>query len=357
LIATAERQLEDYADARKQALTASIVTVLKEEGSYPYDRISGPIQAAERDMFDIVVVTARSVLGANAPQRAMSAKLLHLALQERPEALDEILRHTLRLSSEQMEDLAEMLRYSSLGFIVGAASEVRRRLELLIAIRHLLYDPEESAKLREVDQLHPLVKDNVWLFGEEWRLTRSEAGITTILRQILRDEDIAVEADLIREGSALVLPPGLRGRVDLLLQRTLEETDQRHRLVVELKRPSTAVGIKELAQVKRYAKALASHPGGGMSRWSFWLVGAMTHADIEDELNPADRDWGHVMKASNYDVWVTTWGRLANDAERKLQFFQDQLQYEIGQDDAVQHVRERHAAILEPEGEARAHDR
>jgi hypothetical protein len=36
--------------------------------------------------------------------------------------------------------------------------------------------------MREVDQLHPLVRDNVWLFGESWRLSASEAGPTNVLR-------------------------------------------------------------------------------------------------------------------------------------------------------------------------------
>jgi len=77
-----------------------------------------------------------------------------------------------------------MLRHSSLGKIVGAASEVTRRLDLIATLRHVIYSPDVSEDMREVDQLHPLIKDNAWLFGEDWRLSRSEASLTNILRTV-----------------------------------------------------------------------------------------------------------------------------------------------------------------------------
>jgi hypothetical protein len=247
------------------ALAATIVATLKEEGSYPYpEEITDPLQETERQMFDLVAVTARVPLrAANRRQRAMSVQLLQIALQERPESLDEILAQALALSPSELDDLAELLRYSSLGAIVGAAAEVSRRLDLLSTLRHVIYSPDVSDEMREVDQLHPLIRNNVWIFGEEWKLSGSEMSLTNVLRAVVGDE-VALEVDLIREGGKVLLPEGKRGRVDLLLERTLVAPDQQfHRLVVELKRPSVRLGDAELTQVKRYARALASHPGAG----------------------------------------------------------------------------------------------
>ena len=300
---------------RTGALTATIVTTLKEEGSYPYpDDISDPIEETERQMFDLVAVTARGPLrNATRTQRKLSVQLLKIALQERPESLDLILGEALALTDSERDELAELLRYSSLGAIVGAANEVSRRLDLLATLRHVVYEHDASSAMREVDQLHPLVKDNIWLFGEEWTLSGSEMGLTSVLRDTVGN-DVALEQDLVREGAQVLLPGGKRGRVDLLLQRTLIAPDQRrHRLVIELKRPSVAIGDAELTQVKRYARALANNPAAGNSRWEFWLVGATVKDEIEGDLNPLDRDWGHVINAANYDVRVTHWGQLLND--------------------------------------------
>lgn len=142
------------------------------------------------------------------------------------------------------------------------------------------------------------------------RLSASEVGLTNVLREVARD-DLAIEADLVRQGKQVLLPEGKRGRVDLLLQRTLiGPNDQQSRLVVELKRPSIKLGDQELTQVKRYARALTEHPGVGQSQWSFWLVGADIKDELTGDLTQKDRGWGHVISAEKYDLRVATWGNL-----------------------------------------------
>ena len=72
-----------------------------------------------------------------------------LALQVRPfpfpsEALERA------LSKAEQEELADLLRFSSLGSIVGAAAEVARRLDLLATLRHVIYSPDVSDEMREL---------------------------------------------------------------------------------------------------------------------------------------------------------------------------------------------------------------
>ncbi len=348
IVDAAIRALAQHVAARTGALSATIVATLKQEGAYPYpDQLVDPVQEAERQLFDLLAVAARGPLRQSTRQhRKMTVRLLQVALQERPESLDVILTEALSLTEVERDELAELLRFSSLGSIVGAAAEVTRRLDLLGTLRHVVYSPEVSDDMREVDQLHPLVKANVWLFGEPWRLSASEVGLTNVLRAVVPD-DVALEAELVRTGGAVLLPDGKRGRVDLLLQRTLVEPDDRQaRLVIELKRPSVSLGADELAQVRRYAHALSEHAGAGPARWTFWLVGADTTDEIGGELQQQDREWGHVTRAEKYDVRVITWGRLIDQAERRFHFYRDQLSYSASQEDAVERVRRRHEELL-----------
>ena len=163
-------------------------------------------------------------------------------------------------------------------------------------------------------------------------------------------DDVALETELIREGNTVRLPDGKRGRVDLLLQRTLVGVDdEQGRLVVELKRPSVKLGPAELTQVKNYAYALSEHPGAGPSGWTFWLIGADTRDEIGGELKQQDREWGHVIRADRYDVRVMTWGRLLDQAERRFTFYREQLAYKASQEEAVERVRRRHDELLPPE--------
>jgi hypothetical protein len=352
LIDTAKEILAKHVEARTGAIRATIVATLKEENAYPYpDQVSDPVTDAERQMFDLIAVTARTPLRSSSRSgRKMTVLLLQLALQERPESLDLILSEALALSESEREELAELLKLSPLGSIVEAAAEVSRRLDLLSALRHVIYTPGVSSQMREVDQLHPLVRDNVWLFGESWRLSASEAGLTNVLRATIGDS-VALESDLVRDGVHVVLPDGRRGRVDLLLQRTvIGPGDRQDRLVVELKRPSVRLGDEQLTQVKRYARALSGHPGAGPSHWTFWLIGAdIRDNEIGGELEQKDREWGHVIATEKYDIHVSTWGALLDKGERSLRFYREQLNYNVSQEEALRRVRERHEELLPPE--------
>jgi hypothetical protein len=352
IIDIAKATLAKHVEARTGTIRATIVATLKEEDAYPYpEEISDLVMDAERQMFDLIAVTARTPLrNSSRSGRRMTAALLRLALQERPESLDLILSEALALSDSERVELSELLKQSSLGSIVGAAAEVGRRLDLLAALRHVIYTPGVSSQMREVDQLHPLVRDNVWLFGESWRLSASEAGLTNVLRATIGN-DVALEADLVKDGIHVVLPDGKRGRVDLLLQRTvIGPGDRQDRLVVELKRPSVRLGDAQLTQVKRYARALSGHPGVGPSRWTFWLIGADIKDDeIGGELEQTDREWGHVIATEKYDIHVATWGALIDKGERGLKFFREQLNYNVSQDEALRRVRARHEELLPQE--------
>jgi len=244
LIAEATRLFEQHVKARLGEVTATVVSRLVADGIYPYAtaEIDDPIKRTERDMFDLVAVAARSALNTgNRQQRDMSARLLKLALEERPETLDIILSETFDLEGEDRDQIADMLRFSTLGRIVGAAAEVAHRLDLLSTLRHYIYGTGVSDKLREVGQLHPLVRDNAWIFGEDWHMSRSEASLTTVLRDNVHN-DAVLEAQLLASGGKVVREDGRSGRLDLVLQRTVRGPGQTARLVVELKRPRCRLG-------------------------------------------------------------------------------------------------------------------
>ncbi|GAA1292325.1 ATP-binding protein [Saccharothrix xinjiangensis] len=351
LLEEATRVYEEHVRERLDATTATVVARLQAEGIYPYptDRVDDPILSVERDMFDLVAVTARGTLtGGNRQQREMNSRLIKLALEERSESLNAVLAATLEMSHDEQDQLAYMLRQSSLGHIVGAATEVTRRVDLILALRQAIYGSDMRRRMREVDQLHPLVRDNAWLFGEAWRLSRSEAGLTTVLRDAVHD-DALLEADLLSSGGQVLRDNGRGGRLDLVLQRTIHTPGLQHRLVIELKRPSVALGDKELSQVRSYARALSKSAATGRGKWTFWLVRASISEEIEDEVNQTDREWGHVTKQADYDIYVTQWGQLLDNAAKRLEFYREQLRYDISQEEAVTRVRERHSALLPDE--------
>lgn len=241
-------------------------------------------------------------------------------------------------------------------------AEVRTSLNFIPALRKIVADDHLRKNVREVDQLHPMVNKNLWLFGEDWHMTRSEMGLTNVLQAHLEDhlgEDVVLEHEL----EAVTQPDGRSGRVDILLFRSRRDDNSTERLVIELKRRTVKVGPKELAQIKGYARAIIDDPqySGAGCKWRFYLV-TYEHSDkILRDIRQKDRPAGLADAQDDYEVWVKSWGEILDAGEKKLRFFQEPLNYEATGDRVTQHLRESYShfipdALAQPRDESEETD-
>src|SRR5207237_1403776 len=104
------------------------------------------------------------------------------ALEKSPDALNRILDEVLDLPIERQQELADLLERTSLSAIINSAKIVADRLDFLRGIEALLFEEESRECLRERDQLHRILADHSWLFGEQYALTANEEGLTEVLR-------------------------------------------------------------------------------------------------------------------------------------------------------------------------------
>ena len=348
ILEAARDRISAYVSSRTQELRGSIVELLREEGAYPYPTTPSEdaVEQAERQLYDVALVAARSALGRTQRERRMTARLVQIAVQTRTAEINDLMDEVLGLPPDIREMLRDLLKDTTLADLVRAGNEVRNRIELLVGLRSLLYSPDTARRMLEVSQLHPLVRGNEWLFGEEWRLARSELSLTSVLREVV-PEKLVLEEDLLASGGQVLRSDGRGGRVDLLLQRRFAgPSGKPERLIVELKRPSLKLTPKELQQVRSYARALEQHEGVVNGHWTFWLVGTRLDDDLAAEADQTDREWGHVVKRPSYDIFVTRWSHLIEAAERRFEFLRNQLNLEIGQDDAAYRLRQRHGDLI-----------
>ncbi|MET9779148.1 hypothetical protein ABZ023_33715 [Streptomyces sp. NPDC006367] len=120
------------------------------------------------------------------------------------------------------------------------------------------------------------------------------------------------------------------------------------RLVIELKRPTVKVGPKELTQIKNYAQAIIDDPqySGVGCKWRFYLVTYDYSDKILRDIRQKDRPAGLAYVQDDYEVWVKSWGEILDAGERKLRFFQEQLNYEATDDRVTQHLRESYSHFI-----------
>ena len=276
-IEDAQQAVKAYFRDRAAERARTVVEEWKTEKVYPYEgEAKSPLEDAERKVFDIFAVTASDYMpdfGSAPPKKkAFDLRMLRTAIEKSPEELQVILNEVLGLPKRKQEELAGLLREASLSSIISAAKIVADRLKFLAGLEQILFDTDLKERLKERSQLHKIVEDNTWLFGEEYNLSVSDRGLTAVLRKHreILGEDVVIDRPVRHVSQE-------RGIVDLMLSRTLRRhrADELEHLIVELKRPKVKIGDKEITQVEKYAISVANDERfqsvNGL-RWTFWAI-------------------------------------------------------------------------------------
>ena len=343
----AQQFVKAYFRDRAAERARTVVEEWKAENVYPYEgEAKSSLEDAERKVFDIVAVTASDYMpdfvSAPAKKKAFDLRMLRTAIEKSPEELQIIMNEVLGLPKRMQEELAGLLREASLSSIISAAKIVADRLKFLAALEQILFDTDMKAKLKERSQLHKIVEDNTWLFGEEYNLSVSDKGLTAVLykhRKIL-GEDVVIDRPVKHVSQK-------RGIVDLMLSRILRRhrADEVEHLIVELKRPKVRIGDEEITQVEKYAISVANDERfrsvNGV-KWTFWAISDDMDAYGDYRMGES----GVISSKANITVGIKTWGQIIEENKARLQFFQEKLEHQVDDETALKHLQEKYQKFL-----------
>jgi hypothetical protein len=346
-IEEAQQNIKDYFRDRSAEQGRAVVDEWKSEKIYPYEgEATTPIEHAERKVFDIVAVSVHEYLPdfptTPAKTRALHLRMLRSAIERSPEDLQIILREVIQLPQRKQEELAKLLREASLSAIISAAKIVADRLKFLSALDSIVFDPEMKKRLKERSQLHKILADNTWIFGEEFNLSVNDKSLTEVLRQhrAILGDDIVVDEPVKHISKK-------RGIVDLMLSRALRRhrVDELEHLVVELKAPKVKIGKKEITQVEEYAISVAKDPrfrtADGV-KWNFWALSD----DIDDYGEFRMKQGGIIEQKGNITIGIKTWTQIIQENKARLQFFQEKLEHQADQGAALKFLQEKYDKFL-----------
>lgn len=346
-IEEAQQKIKDYFRDRSAEQARAVVDEWKSENIYPYEgEATTPIEQVERKVFDIVAVSVHEYLpdfpATPSKTRALHLRMLRSAIERSPEDLQIILREVIQLPQRKQEELAKLLREASLSVIISAAKVIADRLKFLSALESIVFDPEMKKRLKERSQLHKILADNTWIFGEEFNLSVNDKSLTEVLRQhraILGDE-IVIDEPVKHISKS-------RGIVDLMLSRALRRhrADELEHLVVELKAPKVKIGVKEITQTEEYAISVAKdsrfRTADGV-RWNFWVLSDEVDEYGEFRLKPG----GILEQKGNITISIKTWAQIIQENKGRLQFFQEKLEYQADQGTALKFLQEKYEKFL-----------
>ncbi len=349
----AKDALRTHFRKRERSRASDLVNQWQAENIYPYSTLSAdPIETAQREVFDVCAMNVHEFLPdfetLDRKNKLLTFQLIKQGLEANPSSLQTILREVLALPQEKQDDLAKLLERTKLSAIINAAKIIFDRLNFLCSMDDLLFG-EFNPKLNEPRQLHPIVANEMWLFGEQYAIGADEKSLNSVLSahvSILGRQQIVTDPTYVTD---------LDGRdryLDLLLYRQYPQSipGQFEHLVVELKRPSKKLGKKEINQIEEYAYAIDSDDrfDKNTTQWTFLLVGNGLDAFAQNKCQSTDRKPGHIQ-AGRVNIWVRPWADLLAEAKWRYEFFRKRLEYEATTEDAMGYLREKYSQYF-PDG-------
>lgn len=354
IIETAKDKLRDHFRSREASLALDLVKRWKEEKVYPYDIFEqDPLKEAEREVFDVCAVKVHEYMPSfersESKNKQLTFRLIREALESNPGSLHKILQEVLRLPQEQQNDLASILDRTNLAAIINAAKTVVDRLDFINSLDSLLFGKFKKSLL-ERKQLHRILVDELWIFGEQYTLGNDDESLASLLEkhiEILRPgETSSIDSEGVKDLD------GKQRIIDLMLHRQIPQLQPNHfeHLVVELKRPKGKLGQDEISQIENYAYSVANDErfDKKQTKWNFILIGNELSPFAEQRCHVQGKDFGHIYESDDgsINIFVKTWSTIIAEAKWRYEFFKKKLELKVTNSDGIRYLREKHSERL-----------
>ncbi|MCX7424592.1 MAG: ATP-binding protein [Planctomycetia bacterium] len=353
VIAVCKDALRTHFRKRESRRTEDLVKRWRQEEVYPYkEEPTDPLRKAEREVFDVCAFKVHEYLPnfdtTEQKSKQLTFRLIREALESNPTTLQTILREVLALPPEQQDELATLLDRTSLAAIINAANLVLNRLTFLVSLDSLLFGDFKKT-LRERSQLHRILVDELWIFGEQYTIGVDDQSLKSLLAKhitLLGRDDIAPATGPVTDLDD-------RERiVDLMLYRRFPMgiPEQYEHLVIELKRPACVLGKKEIGQIRDYAFAVIDDErfDKRKTRWRFVLLGNNLDGYAEHECNVDSKEYGHIYSSKDglVDIHVMRWSTVIDQAKWRYEFLRKELEARITTDDGLAYLRQKYPEYL-----------
>ncbi len=339
----------DYFRARQAEKSGELIQELKDAGVYPYEgEPHDDVERRQRQVFDIathaVSSYSRDFKRADNGLKKITLGLLREAVGHNPESVVRILKAVFNLPKAGQDAFSGLLDKTELSNIITASSMIADRVVALKVLNEIAFEPKHRQTIKERGELDALVRDNTWMFGENFHITLHESGLTKIMNRV--SEELAVK----RSGKKITKPDGKIGRVDSFMGRLVPGSIASHRefLLLELKRPSLIVGRKELDQLEDYVTTILAQPDfiHTSTSWNFHLVAGEYDGVVKTRVNQTGRPKGLFLEGENYKVWVKSWAEIIRDCEARMQFVQKELNIQVSDTEIDNRITQLKAKII-----------
>lgn len=159
------------------------------------------------------------------------------------------------LSINDFDELSEILSEWDIHSAKIVLDEIKWRINLINELELKINDPNTD----ELHELQPLFEKGLWIFGPEYESIEftSNKGLSTVIREIFKSQDINVENPRLRP-DFVVIPDdksiGIHSSDSFDEQGDVNGIDKI--LIVEIKKGGFNIALDEIQQTQRYVQQL-----------------------------------------------------------------------------------------------------
>ncbi|MCU7549231.1 ATP-binding protein [Chitinophagaceae bacterium LB-8] len=330
---TIKAAINDFFKSRNQKFE-KFLQELESDKYYPY-RDDLPPSKAQEVVFKKVaylIEEEHGLIKKNEKIRNFLYSLLDRSISNGD--IEYIFRQIIKMSDDGVQQFRNLLDKTDIEDVVHFANLVADKLEFLQFLHELTYG-EISNCLKERSQLHKIVENELWLFGEQYNSTPhlwSDKKIGNILKE-LRDKHFNY-APTEEDGNLIEIEGTPDDITDLFfMNEKVNDSDEREIMVVELKAPKCAISEKELNQIDRYAFTIEEHSGlpSIKVKYKLLLISSKLTKFAKSKVKSRrasfpDHPFLYDKKAEkNIEVYVMEWSELIEQNKRKLGYLSNQL--------------------------------
>jgi hypothetical protein len=325
--------INDFFKSRNKKFEKFLVELEKDK-YYPYKEES-PASKAQEIIFKkaaYLIEEQHALIKRNDSIRTFLYPLLDRSISNGD--IEYIFRKILKMSDDNVQKFKTLLDRTDIEDVVHFANLVADKLEFLQFLHELTYG-DISAYLKERSQLHKIIENDLWVFGENYNGTPhlwSDKKIGNILKE-LRDKFFNYNPT-IEDGNLINTEGNLDDITDLFfLNEKVNDADEREIMVVELKAPKCAISEKELNQIDRYAFTIEENSAlpSNKVKYKLLLISSKLTKFAKSKVKSRrqtfpDNPFLYDRKSEkNIEVYVMEWAELIEQNKRKLGYLSNQL--------------------------------
>ena len=317
----------------------SFVDRLKADNSYPYSDFRYDPTPLEESLFNhtayILELDQKFIENSN-PARNIVYQMVKKLIEDGN--IEFLYSEILKLSDESREKFKDLLRLTDMDDVVEFSSSVATRTSFLNFLHDLCYG-DVSKWLKERSQLHKIVKNELWIFGEEytegtklWSDMNLENNLEELHKKYFSYEPTEEEENIIKE-----CKDQNHDITDLFFYNKKKTGSGRSEvMIVELKAPSCAISNKEILQIERYRDDImdsSAYPKNKVG-YKLLLISSRINKPIRRRLegiatwrNPDDPFLYSLNQEKGYEikVYVMEWSDLIEMNRKKLEYLSQSL--------------------------------